>query len=258
MVRDDKQGLLLDPCNNKISFPDGGLAGTVPMFDVLLIEARSCYSGDEVLRTQQSKSQQAHLSAQWCKRSICQSEVQINYTKIVELVSEQPKEINGLFSVLKEGDKQRLILEATCASQHITEPDCPELPHPWYLQQMTLNKQREIWVGKLDSDNFYHRLSLPTNFQQQFGLPAVHREGKKVWSQLNSVPTVRYHPVAISHLTHGEILYTEARQDVKDALRGGSSKTRMECRFGIYTDDCFVFGKSKKRVLEVYDRFYSL
>lgn len=47
---------------------------------------------------------------------------------------------------------------------------------------MTLNKQEEIWIGKFDIDNFYHKLALPTHLQTYFELPSVLREGRKVWA----------------------------------------------------------------------------
>lgn len=109
-------------------------------------------------------------------------------TGIVELVSKNPKEINGLFGVPEEGDKQRLILDSRCAIMHFTMSEGPELLHPGYLQQMTLNKQEETWVGKLDIENFYHRLAFPVHLCTYFGLPPVLREGRKVWPQLKSGP----------------------------------------------------------------------
>lgn len=51
VVRDDKKPVLPNPSSNKISLLDEVLAANAPMLDVLPIEARRCYSGDEVLRT---------------------------------------------------------------------------------------------------------------------------------------------------------------------------------------------------------------
>lgn len=83
---------------------------------------------------------------------------------IVDLV-EQQKEINCLLGVSKEGDKQGLDLDARRSNLHITVSESPELPHLGYAEQMTLNEQDELWIGKVDIDNFYHRLASPTHLQ---------------------------------------------------------------------------------------------
>ena len=178
---------------------------------------------------------------------------------MIELVEEKPKEINGLFGVPKDGGKsQRLILDARRANLHFTEPEDPDLPHPGLLTQLEMGgQQEELYVGKLDADNFYHRLRLPEHLRTYFGLPPLLFEGKKVWPRLKSVPMGWSHSVAVSQAVHGEILFAEAGLDPKDEVREGNSKTRMAVRFGRYIDDFFIFGTSKRRVCRAYDKVWN-
>lgn len=51
MVRHDKYPLLLYPCGNELGLQDEGYEGSVPMLDILHVEQRRRYLGDEVLHT---------------------------------------------------------------------------------------------------------------------------------------------------------------------------------------------------------------
>lgn len=54
----------------------------------------------------------------------------------MSLKETEPKEMNGLFAVPKDGDKQCLILDARRANLHFIDPPASEMPHPGLFTQL--------------------------------------------------------------------------------------------------------------------------
>lgn len=73
----------------------------------------------------------------------------------MSLKETEPKEMNGLFAVPKDGDKQCLILDARRANLHFIDPPASEMPHPGLFTQLQA-EGKDIYTGKLDVENFYH------------------------------------------------------------------------------------------------------
>lgn len=63
------------------------------------------------------------------------------------------------------------------------------MPHSGLVTQLPLEKKKEIYVGELDSDIYYHRVELPKQFQPYFGLSPVKFNGKVAWPRYRVVPT---------------------------------------------------------------------
>lgn len=66
---------------------------------------------------------------------------EITKSEIAKLVSQEPKEIPGLFRVPKEGEERGFLFATRCANMHFTVPEAPECPYRGYLQQMALIKR---------------------------------------------------------------------------------------------------------------------
>ena len=165
----------------------------------------------------------------------------------MELVKERPKEINGLFGVHKDnGTKQRLILDARRANLHFVTPGDPNLPHAGTITQLHNKDKKELVVGKIDIDNFYHRIALPDRLKTYFGLPKIRLGGQIFWPQMRSIPIGWSHSVVISQLIVEQILFKDANLPAEWEIKEGSSRTNMECRFGRYIDDIFMIGWNKK------------
>lgn len=78
-------------------------------------------------------------------------------TGIVELLSEKPKENNGLFNVPKDRSKKRqLILDEGRAEYHFIETEYAELPRPGLFLRLEKAEKEELSVRKLHIDNFDH------------------------------------------------------------------------------------------------------
>ena len=121
---------------------------------------------------------------------------------LLRLTTKKPREINGVFAVPKDDDKQRLIIDARRANLHLVEPSDPELPHPGLFMQLENTSELPLWVCKMDLDNFYHRLELRIHFQTYFGLPSIRLNGRRVWPVVRSLPMGFSHSVVIAQEIH--------------------------------------------------------
>jgi Reverse transcriptase (RNA-dependent DNA polymerase) len=87
--------------------------------------------------------------------------------------TQSPKAVNGLFAVPKDGDSQRLIIDARPANALFRPPPKVQLPTPDILARMRVPSDSVLYTAKLDIDNFYHRLRCPKWLQPYFALPPV-------------------------------------------------------------------------------------
>lgn len=86
---------------------------------------------------------------------------------IVSLEETEPEEINVLFAVSKNGDKQRVIVDARPPNLHFTDPSPSNMPHPGFFKWPQADVDN-IYTEKLDVDNFYNRLTMPQHFRKYF------------------------------------------------------------------------------------------
>lgn len=88
----------------------------------------------------------------------------------MELVREQPREINRLFSVSKDGgEKQRLILDVRRANCYFIEPEESQIHYRGLFMHLEKAEKEKLFVGTLEIDNFYHRLRLPEHLRPFLG-----------------------------------------------------------------------------------------
>ncbi len=84
-----------------------------------------------------------------------------------------PKVVNGVFGVPKDGNSIRLIIDARPANAVFVEPPKVQLPTPDLLSQLVVPEGTPFFVAKVDIDNFYHRLTLPSWMRPYFALPPL-------------------------------------------------------------------------------------
>ena len=238
-----KQPLSLDPDGDIISLPPEGLAATVDMISKLPVAMRDRYAtGKGLLRTPTNEELRS------VKRCMMVKDGQ--YAKlikklvgvgVVELVLEKPVAINGLFGVEKDGGKtQRLILDARNGNLYFITPEDPELPHPGYITQLQNDSGKELEVGKIDIDNFYHRLCLPVFLRKFFGLPPVMIDGQLFWPRMLAVPMGWSRSILVSQKLVEHFLLEDAGIPAKLEISISSKRMDLACRFGRYIDDIFV------------------
>ena len=255
-----KAPLSLDPEGDIISLPPEGLAATVDMISKLPIAMRDRYATGEGLLRTPSKEELKNV-----KRCMMVKDGQ--YAKlikklvgvgVVELVLEKPVAINGLFGVEKDGGQsQRLILDARNGNLYFITPEDPQLPHPGLITHLQNDTGKELEVGKIDIDNFYHRLRLPVFLRKFFGLPPVLIDGRLFWPRMVAVPMGWSHSVLVSQKIVEHILLEDAGIPADLEVSMGSKRMDLACRFGRYIDDIFVLGWDRRGVRQLYDRIMS-
>lgn len=213
MLRDDKKPQTID--STIVSLPEKDIAGSVNVLTVLPARLRSFYAGNDSLLDDVDCNALANTRRCMMIKDGGYEDLvtKLVLKGVVELSSDEPLEINGLFAVPKDGDKQRLILDARRGNLHFKPPEDPELPHPGLFTQLQKEATQDLWIGKLDLDNFYHRLELPKHLRPYFGLPPLFLNDKKVWPVYRVIPMGWSHSVAIAQAIHGEVLYSDANLD---------------------------------------------
>ncbi|MEM7281757.1 MAG: hypothetical protein AAF438_09040 [Pseudomonadota bacterium] len=76
-------------------------------------------------------------------------------------------------------------------------------------------------------------------------------------ARFRAVPMGWSHSVVIAQEIGHDTLFQEAGLNPRDLVKAGMSRQVGACRFGVYVDDFFIFGTSRKKVLKTYDRIYS-
>lgn len=102
MVRDHKQPLVFDPCENIVCLPGEGLDANVPLLDVLPSSARHFYMGHDVLHgagAEELASASKRLMAK--KGSYAKFIAKLEQPGIVERIPKMSKVINEFFCVPK-------------------------------------------------------------------------------------------------------------------------------------------------------------
>src|SRR5262249_26316860 len=84
-----------------------------------------------------------------------------------------PKIVNGVFAVPKGPNSQRLIADLRPANSQMIPSPHVDLPRPDLLARLVPLDSGPLYVGKVDLDNFYHRIRIPGWLQPWFALPSV-------------------------------------------------------------------------------------
>ena len=238
----------LDP--KRISLPPVGIAASVSMTEVLPKHLGDKYRKEHTMCT----PSQEELDKIKPKVMIDPK----RYPELIQLLLERgvigvqkqkPKVINGMFAVEKDETKQRLIFDGRRANLYFEIPAKPELPHPGILTQLTKEESEDLYVGKTDLDNFYHRILLPTWVQQYFGLPKVKLGKNWVYPYMKSVPMGWSHSVFIAQEIHSHVVRLAGLPADKDICSGQATEIGVG-RYGKYIDDFFVLGSDKSLLEE--------
>ena len=235
---------------NKISLPEHGIAGSVPITHLLPPQDRTFYSDPDAGLVVRISSQVRDSVGRvvMVKKGEYPALIEL-LTKngIVELQRERPLEINGVFGTVKPDDKQRLIIDARRANMHFIAPGDPELPHPGLLAQLEAKQNEPLWSAKIDVDNFYHRLQLPAHLRTYFGLPKVTRDDGDWFPVVRSLPMGWSHSVVISQKIHRHLLSASSLRPELE-IKHGCMKKIGEYRYGAYIDDFFILGYCEEHV----------
>lgn len=179
-----------------------------------------------------------------------------------------PRCVNGVFTVGKDADSDRFIVDAQPANRRFTDSPVVLLPDPSHIVQLHVQSGASMFVGKSDLSNLYHHLGLPEWMQPYFALPPLSveelasvgiskPEGSGLWYPVClTVPMGFSHAVFISNTAHEHVLYSSCAIRPEDNLLSINSPTVNHDRVihGIEIDDFFFFSLNRKLAAELLDR----
>lgn len=164
----------------------------------------------------------------------------------------EPKAVNGVFTVKKDSETDRLIINAVPANQYFVDSPPVDLPNAAHMLQMRVPTGAAVVVAKSDLSNFYHHLRLPAWMQPYFALPALRRselaslglpcDGEPVYPMCVSLPMGFSHAVYLAQACHEHVLYRSGLLDPTDSLFQSVGQLLHGARVvhGIYIDDFFT------------------
>jgi len=174
-----------------------------------------------------------------------------------------PKAVNGVFTVGKDSDSDRLIIDAQPANRLFVDSPHVSLVDPSHLVQMQVPSGQTMYVGKSDLSNFYHHLGLPTWMQPYFALPELTQEELAAcglpltasFPMCLTLPMGFSHAVYLAQCAHTHVLYSHCALHPRDSLLLLSSPnvSRERVVHGIVIDDLFLFSLSLPLAQRVFD-----
>lgn len=91
------------------------------------------------------------------------------------------------------------------------------MPHPVLFTQLQSDKKDEIYVGKLDLDNYYHRLEPPKKLDVLWTAP-LNLHGNLLWPRYIVVPIRSSHSVTIAMAITTQILIADAQLEPNNMI----------------------------------------
>jgi hypothetical protein len=177
-----------------------------------------------------------------------------------------PTCVNGVFAAPKGEGRQRLIIDARPANALFAEPPMVELPSPEIIAQ--LEAPGEFFVGKVDLDNFYHRLRLPRWMWPYFALPPVravevgegHRFGNDalIYPCCTTLPMGWSHSVWLAQTAHLYLLDTRTSLSSADRLVRGNDFLLNRTRHHVYIDDLNFFSLDEHELKRLQDEYIAV
>jgi hypothetical protein len=186
------------------------------------------------------------------------------YIKLVKLMlsigmlslTDTPRVVNGIFTVKKDDDTDRLIIDARFANAWFTKPPKTALPTPAHVVQLRLPEMEQLLIGKADLSNYYHHLQLPEWLRPFLALPSLTAaelgldngpSDRLIFPCCTTLPMGWSHSVRIAQLIHENILY-EPHGDTPAALRPEDNILHVQHPdivrplHALYVDDSIMFG----------------
>ena len=200
---------------DKVSLPSS--VGSVDLLDLLPQDFRSRYGSPGSILRPPSEVKKARRSV------LCGSHDE--YVKLIRRMASlgmvefttTPKVVNGVFGVPKDGDAIRLIIDARPANSVFSDPSPVQLPTPDLLAQLVAPRDKPFYVAKVDLDNFYHRIRLPTWMRPYFALPSVHAcdvdliGDHQVYPMCTTLPMGWSHSVLVAQVAHEHFINTHTK-----------------------------------------------
>ena len=194
------------------------------------------------------------------------------YCKLVQRMLQQgmlsftanPKAVNGVFTVGKDAESDRLIIDAQPANRLFIDSPHVSLPDPSHLVQLRVPKGWIMFVGKSDLSNYYHHLGLPQWMQPYFALPpltaeeliALGLDPSMTHPMCTTLPMGFSHAVLLAQSSHEHVVYSSGALRREDGVLRLSSPdvTGDRAVHGIVIDDFFLFSLNRALACRIFCR----
>lgn len=115
-----------------------------------------------------------------------------------------------------------------------------------------------MFVGKLEIDNFYHRLCQSKHLRTLFGLPLIYtgEDTERWWPCLVTVLMGWSDSVTILQALHYELRFFGQSLSEKDELKEGDSRTDLRCSFGRDIEHFFILDTDRQNVTRTYEHIW--
>ncbi|MDR3549629.1 MAG: hypothetical protein P4M11_15395, partial [Candidatus Pacebacteria bacterium] len=118
-----------------------------------------------------------------------------------------PKAVNGVFTVAKDTESDRLIIDAQPANRLFIDSPSVVLPNASHLVQLQVPPDTPVYIAKSDLSNMYHHFALPEWMQPFFALPPLtvdeqRQLGLPVEPGVVVYPMCLTLPMGFSHAVH--------------------------------------------------------
>jgi len=188
---------------NLLSLPSTGEGAQVDLLANLPADLRELYSSPTNLLVSPPPSEEV-LEATGSAFGISVNEYpkllqRLHEVGLVEFRVDPPLCTNGLFAVPKDETHQRLIIDARRANLFFVEPQKVNLPSPTLFADMLVTSKSQIFVGKSDIRNMYHRIRTPEWMHTYFGLPPADSSALGLAGEGVVYPVVVSLPMGFSH-----------------------------------------------------------
>lgn len=242
----------------RVSLPDAG-AGMVSMADSLPPDMAAEYASPDrclapAAATQASGGRKARVFASHREYVLLLLRMarcnMISYTR-------QPRRINGLFGVPKDGDAIRLILDARPANDAFVPPPHVSLPTPDLLAKLQAPSGSDVWVAKSDLADFFYRFATPEWMWPWFALPAVAPAAVglgHLWGDEPIYPCLRVlamgwsHSVRVAQSAHERLVLLNTPFRRRDFITRDNDLLVDRVRLLLYIDDVCVIGTEQQAV----------
>jgi hypothetical protein len=144
-----------------------------------------------------------------------------------------PRAVNGVFTVAKDVDCDRLIIDAQPANRLFVDSPHVALPGPSHLVQLCVPADCEMVVGKSDLADYYHHFGIPGWMQPYLALPPLTRAELAAcglppdapFPMCLTLPMGWSHAVFIAQTAHEHIVYSTGALRREHSLLHLSSPT---------------------------------
>lgn len=175
-----------------------------------------------------------------------------------------PKAVNGVFTVGKDADADRVIIDAQQANRLFQPSPHVSLPGPSHLVQLQLPAHSRVFVGKSDLSNFYHHLGMPQWMHPYFALPpltpaelaSLGLPTDAAYPCCATMPMGFSHAVFLAQAGHEHVVYSSDALDPADCILRLTAPdvTHARAVHGIVIDDFFLFSLDKRLAEQVLSR----